>query len=96
MSSSAIERKLAAIMFTDIARYTKQMSNDESVAINLLNKKESILKPLIKESDKIEFEVNLRLYELLEELSAIEETLAEKFLRYPTPKQIVEEWKKIQ
>ena len=47
MSSSQIERKLAAIMFTDIAGYTEQMSKDEAVAISLLNKKESVLKPLI-------------------------------------------------
>ena len=31
-----IERKLAAIMFTDIAGYTAQMSKDEAVAISLL------------------------------------------------------------
>ncbi len=37
--SSNIERKLAAIMFTDIAGYTAQMSKDEAVAISLLNKK---------------------------------------------------------
>ena len=43
-----LERKLAAIMFTDIAGYTAQMSKDETVAINILNKKEAILKPLIK------------------------------------------------
>ena len=49
MPSSQIERKLAAIMFTDIAVYTAQMSKDEAVAISLLNKKESVLKPLIKE-----------------------------------------------
>ena len=49
MSSSQIERKLSAIMFTDIAGNTEQMSQDEAVAINLLNKKESVLKPLIKE-----------------------------------------------
>ena len=42
-----IERKLAAIMFTDIAGYTESMSKDEAVAISLLNKKESVLKPLI-------------------------------------------------
>jgi len=29
MPSPQIERKLAAIMFTDIAGYTKQMSKDE-------------------------------------------------------------------
>jgi len=42
-----IERKLAAIMFTDIAVYTAQMSKDEAVAISLLNKQESVLKPLV-------------------------------------------------
>ena len=47
MPSPQIERKLAAIMFTDIAGYTAQMSKDEAVAISLLNKKESVLKPLI-------------------------------------------------
>ena len=31
-----IERKLAAIMFTDIAGYTAQMYKDEAVAISLL------------------------------------------------------------
>ena len=48
MPSPQIERKLAAIMFTDIAGYTEQMSKDEAVAISLLNKKESILKPTFK------------------------------------------------
>ena len=43
----SIERKLAAIMFTDIAGYTAQMSKDEAVAISMLSKKDSILKPLI-------------------------------------------------
>ena len=47
MPSPQIERKLAAIMFTDIAGYTAQMSKDEAVAISLLNKQESVLKPLI-------------------------------------------------
>ncbi len=47
MSSPRIERKLAAIMFTDIVGFTAQMSKDEAVAISLLNKKESVLKPLI-------------------------------------------------
>ena len=41
MPSPQIERKLAAIMFTDIAGYTEQMSKDEAVAISLLNKKSS-------------------------------------------------------
>ena len=49
MSSSRIERKLAAIMFTDIAGYTESMSKSESKTLNLLEKKRSILKPLLKE-----------------------------------------------
>jgi class 3 adenylate cyclase/tetratricopeptide (TPR) repeat protein len=44
-----IERKLAAIMFTDIAGYTETMSKSESKTLNLLEKKRSILKPLLKE-----------------------------------------------
>ena len=44
-----IERKLAAIMFTDIAGYTAQMSKDEARAMELLKQKESILKPLLEE-----------------------------------------------
>jgi len=44
-----IERKLAAIMFTDIAGYTESMSKSESKTLNLLEKKRSILKPLLKE-----------------------------------------------
>ena len=46
--SSTTERKLAAIMFTDIAGYTAQMSKDEAKAMELLKQKESILKPLLK------------------------------------------------
>ena len=53
MPSSKVERKLAAIMFTDIAGYTEQMSKDEAEAISLLNKKDSILKPLIAENNGI-------------------------------------------
>jgi len=49
MSSPQIERKLAAIMFTDIVGYTESMSKSESKTLNLLEKKRSILKPLLKE-----------------------------------------------
>jgi len=49
MPSPQIERKLAAIMFTDIAGYTESMSKSESKTLNLLEKKRSILKPLLKE-----------------------------------------------
>ena len=51
--SSNIERKLAAIMFTDIVGYTSKISKDEAIAISLLNKKESVLKPLIEEWKKV-------------------------------------------
>ena len=47
--SSTTERKLAAIMFTDIAGYTAQMSKDEAKAMELLKEKETILKPLLEE-----------------------------------------------
>lgn len=40
-------RKLAAIMFTDIAGFTKAMSADEKSTLALLRKKRSIIKPLI-------------------------------------------------
>jgi class 3 adenylate cyclase/TolB-like protein len=45
----SIERKLAAIMFTDIAGYTEAMSKSESKSLDTLEKKRSILKPLLKE-----------------------------------------------
>jgi len=48
-SSDKAIRKLAAIMFTDIAGYTTQMSKDEFRAIELVKEKESILKPLLEE-----------------------------------------------
>ena len=47
MSSSQIERKLAAIMFTDIAGYTESMSKSESKSLDTLERKRSILKPLL-------------------------------------------------
>ena len=46
--NQSLERKLAAIMFTDIAGYTESMSKSESKTLNLLEKKRSILKPLLK------------------------------------------------
>ena len=49
MPSSQIEKKLATIMFTDIAEYTEQMSKDQDVAFILLEEKQSKFKPLIKE-----------------------------------------------
>ena len=47
-SSDTPTRKLATIMFTDIAGFTSQMSKDEAVALSLLDTKRKFLKPLIK------------------------------------------------
>mgnify|MGYP001161494394 FL=1 len=50
-NSPKVERKLAAIMFTDIVGYTEQMSKDQDAAFFLLEEKQSKLKPLIKENN---------------------------------------------
>jgi tetratricopeptide (TPR) repeat protein/class 3 adenylate cyclase/TolB-like protein len=64
---------------------------------------------LIKDAENIEFEFNLRLYELIEDTSYLETAytqvqekianlesdVAAKFLSYPIPKAIVEEWEKV-
>ena len=42
-------RKLAAIMFTDIAGYTALMSQDEEKALQLLQKNRALLKPIIEQ-----------------------------------------------
>ena len=52
-NSPKVERKLAAIMFTDIAGYTESMSYDESQAITAVKKKRSIIQPLIKDYNGI-------------------------------------------
>ena len=44
-----IERKLAAIMFTDIAGYTALSAKDENKALALLDKQKQILTPIIEE-----------------------------------------------
>ncbi len=46
-------RKLAAIMFTDIAGYTESMSYDEHTAIQAVKKKRSIIQPLIKDNNGV-------------------------------------------
>ena len=67
------------------------------------------IQSLIKEAENIEFEINLRLYELLEDTSYLktaynqiqqmadnlEQDVKAKFLSYPIPKAIVEEWEKV-
>ena len=44
-----IERKLAAIVFTDIAGYTALSAKDEDTALKLLDKQKLILNPIIDE-----------------------------------------------
>ena len=43
-----IERKFAAIMFTDFAGYKEQMSKDEDKTFALIQKKRDLLLPLYK------------------------------------------------
>ena len=52
-NSPKVERKLAAIMFTDIAGFTESMSYDENEAITAVKKKRSIIQPLIKEHNGV-------------------------------------------
>ena len=42
------ERKLAAIVFTDICEFTELMSRDENKAMALLEQQRTLLKPIIK------------------------------------------------
>jgi tetratricopeptide (TPR) repeat protein len=70
---------------------------------------ENKIQALIKETENIEYELNLRLYELLEDKSYLETAynqvqekagnlepdIAAKFLSYPIPKAIVDEWEKV-
>ncbi|MBT7377794.1 MAG: hypothetical protein HN820_06525, partial [Candidatus Marinimicrobia bacterium] len=51
--SMPIERKLAAIMFTDIAGYTALSAKDETKALNLLDTQKQILTPIIEEFNGI-------------------------------------------
>ena len=44
-----IERKLAAIMFTDIVGFTKIMGDDETTALSILENQQSLINPIIEE-----------------------------------------------
>ena len=48
MPSTQIERKLAAIMFTDIAGYTALSSKDSTKASKLLKTQRDTLKPIVE------------------------------------------------
>ena len=50
-NSPKVERKLAAIMFTDIVGYTELTSKDEEKALTLVDKKRDLLLPLINKYD---------------------------------------------
>ena len=52
-NSPKVTRKLAAIMFTDIAGFTESMSYDEQSAIQAVKKKRSIIQPLIKDHNGV-------------------------------------------
>ena len=45
---STEDRKLAAIVFTDICGFTQMMSRDENKAMSLLDQQRTLLKPIIK------------------------------------------------
>ncbi len=81
--SPKVERKLAAIMFTDIAGYTESMSYDENQALTAVRKKRSVLQPLIKE------------YNIQDKVNAMSDKSKQKFINYPIPKIILEEYNKI-
>jgi len=49
MPSSQIERKLAAIMFTDIVGFTKIMGDDETTALSILENQQSLINPIVEE-----------------------------------------------
>ncbi|HIE71653.1 MAG TPA: hypothetical protein EYP98_16585, partial [Planctomycetes bacterium] len=44
-------RRLAAIMFTDIAGYTRLSNRDEKAAMKLIKQQRKILKPIVKAHD---------------------------------------------
>jgi|GEM_PF-2137218 len=46
---SSIERKLAAIMFTDIVGFTKIMGDDETTALSILENQQSLINPIVEQ-----------------------------------------------
>ena len=46
---SPIERKLAAIMFTDIVGFTKIMGDDETTALSILENQQALINPIVKD-----------------------------------------------
>ena len=54
-NSLKVERKLAAIVFTDIVGFTEITANDQSQAAELLNKQRELLKPLVESFNGLVF-----------------------------------------
>ena len=77
--NQSLERKLAAIMFTDIAGYTAQMSKDQDLAFVIL-----------EDTSYLETTYN----QIQKQIDNLEPDIKAKFLSYPIPKAIVEEWEK--
>ena len=48
-----MERKLAAIMFTNIAGHTALSAKDENKALELLEKQKEVLTPIIEKYNKV-------------------------------------------
>ena len=48
---SDTKRKLAAIVFTDIAGFTKLSSNNEPAALALLEKQRELLQPVVEKNN---------------------------------------------
>ena len=49
MPSLHVNRKLAAIMFTDIVGFTKIMGDDETTALTILENQQSLINPIVEE-----------------------------------------------
>ena len=50
-STGKSKRQLAAIMFTDIAGYSRMTNHDEKAALKLIKKQRRLLKPIVKKFD---------------------------------------------
>ena len=84
------ERKLAAIMFTDIAGYTALSAKDETSPLNLLDTQKQILTPIIKE-----FNGTLH-KEIMLISSKLNSTDRKRFFaEHKWVSQIVENWEKV-
>ena len=100
-----IERKLAAIMFTDIGGYTALSAKDSKKTSELLKTQRETLKPIVEKHGGswmkeigdgllLTFDSATSAYKQLQE-NASEMEDGKKFPSYPIPKAIVEEYEKL-